>query len=156
MQNANTGGPIPIPYPNIGKSSDTSSSPSSVKNDGQMPMTKAANYMMSTGDEAGAALGVMSSKIKGPCEYMLCSFDVKYEGKNVYRLGDPLFHNDRTSWGKSQRHEVFRRDEFDGRDTDALDSVLHRSMNKNHRPFLFQTKHQQASGLRRIHAELGN
>jgi hypothetical protein len=47
------GGPIPIPYPTSGKSSDTSSGPTSVKNDGQMPMTKAANYMMSTGDEAG-------------------------------------------------------------------------------------------------------
>jgi hypothetical protein len=35
-------GPVPIPYPNIGKSSDTSRGPSSVKVDGNMPMTKGA------------------------------------------------------------------------------------------------------------------
>ena len=68
------GGPIPIPYPNIGKSADTTSGPTSVKNDGQMPMTKEAQYMM-------------------------YSFDVKYEGKNVCRLGDPLFHNDKNAMG---------------------------------------------------------
>jgi hypothetical protein len=90
---------VPIPYPNIGMSSNTSSGPTTVKNDGQMPMTKDAKYMMSTGDEAGAALGVISSKIKGVCEYMMYSFDVKYEGKNVCRLGDPLFHNDKNGMG---------------------------------------------------------
>ena len=58
-------------------------------------MTKSAKYMMSTGDEAGSALGVMSNKVKGVCEYMMYSFDVKFEGKNVCRLGDPLFHNEK-------------------------------------------------------------
>lgn len=38
------GGPVPIPYPNIGKSSDTSKGPKSVKTDGQMPMVKGAQY----------------------------------------------------------------------------------------------------------------
>src|SRR5436309_16021184 len=76
-------GPVPIPYPNIGKSADTSSGPTTVKTDGQMPMTKDAKYMMSTGDEAGSATGVISSKFKGPCEFMMESFDVKFEGKNV-------------------------------------------------------------------------
>jgi len=92
-------GPVPIPYPNIGMSSNTSSGPTSVKCDGQMPMTKEAKYMMSTGDEAGAAMGVMSSKIKGACEYMLYSFNVKFEGKNVCRLGDSLFHNEKNGMG---------------------------------------------------------
>lgn len=93
------GGPIPIPYPNVGKSSDTSSGPTTVKIDGNMPMTKDAKYMVSTGDEAGSVGGVMSSKIKGPCEFMLYSFDVKFEGKNVCRLGDSLFHNDKNGMG---------------------------------------------------------
>jgi hypothetical protein len=92
-------GPIPIPYPNIGKSGDTASGPTTVETDGNMPMTKGAKYMMSTGDEAGSAGGVLSSKIKGPCEYMLYSFDVKFEGKNVCRLGDSLFHNDKNGMG---------------------------------------------------------
>jgi len=92
-------GPVPIPYPNIGKSSDASSGPTSVTTDGQMPMTKDAKYMMSTGDEAGSATGVMSSKIKGACEFMLYSFDVKFEGKSVCRLGDSLFHNEKNGMG---------------------------------------------------------
>jgi len=94
------GGPIPIPYPNIGKAADTSSGPTKVKTDGQMPMVKGAKYMMTTGDEAGSAGGgVVSNKIKGPCEYMMYSFDVKFEGKNVCRMGDPLFHNDKNIMG---------------------------------------------------------
>ena len=31
---------------------------------------------------------------------MMYSFDVKFEGKNVCRLGDPLFHNKKILWGK--------------------------------------------------------
>jgi len=92
-------GPVPIPYPNIGKASDTSSGPTTVKVDGQMPMTKDAKYMMSTGDEAGSIGGIMSNRIKGPCEFMMYSFDVKFEGKNACRLGDPLFHNDKNIMG---------------------------------------------------------
>ena len=86
-------GPIPIPYPNIGKASDTSKGPKKVKTDKKMPMTKGAKYTMSTGDEAGSVGGIMSSKIKGDCEFMLHSFDVKFEEKNVCRMGDPMFHN---------------------------------------------------------------
>ena len=86
-------GPIPIPYPNIGKASDADKGPKKVKTDGAMPMTKGAKYSMSSGDEAGSVGGVVSSKIKGECEFMMYSFDVKFEGKNVCRMGDPLFHN---------------------------------------------------------------
>ncbi|MCW8998927.1 MAG: DUF4150 domain-containing protein, partial [Kangiellaceae bacterium] len=94
------GGPVPIPYPNIGKSSDTSKGPKSVKTDKKMPMVKGAVYTMSTGDEAGTAGGgVVSGKIKGECEYMMYSFDVKFEGKNVCRMGDPLFHNKKNIMG---------------------------------------------------------
>jgi hypothetical protein len=92
-------GPIPIPYPNIGKSSDTSSGPSKVKTDGKMPMVKGAKYSRSSGDEAGSAGGVMSSVNMNVCEFMLYSFDVKFEGRNVCRLGDPLFHNKKNIMG---------------------------------------------------------
>ena len=87
------GGPVPIPYPNIGMSSNTTKGPKKVKTDGQMPMVKTAKYMMSSGDEAGTAGGVISSKFKGECEFMLYSFDVKFEGKNACRMGDSMFHN---------------------------------------------------------------
>lgn len=93
------GGPIPIPYPNIGKSADTTGGPPTVKVDGAMPMVKGAKYMMTTGDEAGSAGGVISGVIKGEAEFMMYSFDVKYEGKNVCRLGDPLFHNKKNIMG---------------------------------------------------------
>lgn len=90
---------VPIPYPNIGKSSDTSKGPKSVFTDGQMPMVKEAQYSMSSGDEAGTLKGVISSDQKGVCEFMMYSFDVKFEGKNVCRLGDPLFHNKKNIMG---------------------------------------------------------
>jgi hypothetical protein len=94
------GGPIPIPYPNIAKASDTSGGPTSVKTDGEMPMVKGATYSTSTGDEAGSAGGgVSSSKTKGEAEFMNYSFDVKFEGKNVCRMGDPLFHNNKNIMG---------------------------------------------------------
>lgn len=93
------GAPVPIPYPNLGKSSDTIMGPFRVKTDGQMPMVKGAQYMMSSGDESGVALGVMSNMVKGPCEFLLYSFDVKFEGKNVCRLGDQLWHNKKNVCG---------------------------------------------------------
>jgi len=92
-------GPVPIPYPNIGMASDTSKGPKKVKCDGSVPMVKGAEYRMTTGDEAGSAGGVVSGSIKGAAEFMLYSFDVKFEGKNVCRLGDPLFHNKKNIMG---------------------------------------------------------
>jgi len=86
-------GPIPIPYPNIAMASDTADGPTKVKTDGEMPMTKGAKYSKSSGDEAGTAGGVVSSVNMKEAEFMMYSFDVKFEGKNVCRLGDPLFHN---------------------------------------------------------------
>ena len=90
---------VPIPYPNIGKASDTSGGPSSVKCDGSMPMVKGAKYSKSMGDEAGTLKGIMSMANMGECEYMMYSFDVKFEGNNVCRMGDPLFHNKKNIMG---------------------------------------------------------
>src|SRR5688572_32538605 len=69
------GGPVPIPYPNMGKSADTTQGSSSVKADGNMIMIKGAKYMMSTGDEAGTVGGVLSSTFKQECEFLMYSFD---------------------------------------------------------------------------------
>ena len=92
-------GPIPIPYPNIGKAADTSSGPSTVTTDGEMPMVKTAKYSMTSGDEAGSVGGVISSSVKGEAEFMLYSFDVKFESNNVCRMGDPMFHNKKNIMG---------------------------------------------------------
>src|SRR5690606_9993387 len=75
------GGPIPIPYPNVAKSSDTAKGTKKVKCDGNPVCVKDSNFSMSTGDEAGSAGGgVISSKIKGKAEFVLFSFDVQFEG----------------------------------------------------------------------------
>ncbi|NVJ21928.1 MULTISPECIES: DUF4150 domain-containing protein [Myxococcus] len=93
-------GPVPIPYPNVGRSADAADGPKTVTIEGHMPMVKGATYSVSSGDEAGTAGGgVASSATKGPCEFMMYSFDVKFEGKNVCRLGDPLFHNKKNTLG---------------------------------------------------------
>ena len=90
---------VPIPYPNIGQDSDTTKGPKTVLTDGQMPMVKGAQFSKSAGDEAGTLKGVISSDQKGVCEFMMYSFDVKFEGKNVCRLGDPMFHNKKNIMG---------------------------------------------------------
>jgi hypothetical protein len=94
------GGPVPIPYANVGKASDTSKGPKSVVVDGKMPMVKGAEYKATAGDEAGTAGGgVVSGTITDVAEFMMYSFDVFFEGKNVCRLGDPLFHNKKNIMG---------------------------------------------------------
>ena len=91
-------GPIPIPYPNIAKSSDTASGASTVKCDGNPVCVKDSNFSISTGDEAGSAGGgVASNKIKGKAEFVNFSFDVKFEGKNVPRAFDLMLHNDKNT-----------------------------------------------------------
>jgi hypothetical protein len=90
-------GPIPIPYPNIAMSSDTDKGSKKVKCDGESTCTKDSNFKMSTGDEAGSAGGVVSSKTKGKAEFVLFSMDVKFEGKNVTRAFDIMLHNDKNT-----------------------------------------------------------
>ncbi len=91
-------GPVPIPYPNIAKSSDTSKGTKKVKCDGNSVCIKGANLKMSTGDEPGSAGGgVVSNKIKGKAEFVNFSFDVKFEGKNVARAFDLMLHNDKNT-----------------------------------------------------------
>jgi len=86
-------GPIPIPYPNIAQSSDTQMGSQTVKMDGNPIVLKSSCFMLSTGDEAGSAMGVVSNKIKGKAEPKMYSFDVKVDGENVFRLGDIMVQN---------------------------------------------------------------
>jgi hypothetical protein len=92
------GGPVPIPYPNIAKSSDTAKGASTVKADGNPICVKDSNFCLSTGDEAGTAGGgVVSNKIKGKAEFVNFSFDVKADGKSVVRAFDLMLHNDKNT-----------------------------------------------------------
>jgi len=89
--------PLPVPYPNVAKSSDTAQGAKTVKADGYVVCVKSSNFMLSTGDEAGALLGVASNKIKGKAEFVNYSFDVQIEGKNVPRAFDLMLHNDKNT-----------------------------------------------------------
>jgi hypothetical protein len=90
-------GPIPIPYPNIAMSSDTQQGTKKVKCDGNPVCLENSNFAMSSGDEAGAAGGVASGKIKGKAEFVNYSFDVQFEGKAVARGLDLMLHNDKNT-----------------------------------------------------------
>ena len=89
--------PIPIPYPNIAKSSDTAKGTKKVKCDGNPVCVKDSNFSRSMGDEAGTNKGVASGKNMGKAEFLLYSFDVKFEGKNVPRAFDIMLHNDKNT-----------------------------------------------------------
>lgn len=89
--------PVPIPYPNIAKSSDTADGTSTVKCDGNPVCVKDSNFSMSTGDEAGSLFGVASNKVKGKAEFVNFSFDVQFEGKNVTRALDLMLHNQKNT-----------------------------------------------------------
>jgi hypothetical protein len=62
-------------------------------------MVKGAKYSKSYLDEVGVAGGILSSVNRDECEYLLYSFDVKFEGKNVCRMGDMLWHNKKNILG---------------------------------------------------------
>lgn len=88
------GGPVPIPYPNIARSSDTAKGTKKVKAEGKPICVKDSNFSSSTGDEAGTAGGgVASNKTKGKAEFVNFSMDVKFEGKSVPRSFDLMLHN---------------------------------------------------------------
>lgn len=91
--------PSPVPFTNVGRATDTSQGPTTVKTDGQMPMVKAAKYAKSIGDEPGTHGGVISQVHRDVCEFLTYSFDVKFEARNVCRLADTLWHNKKNVFG---------------------------------------------------------
>jgi hypothetical protein len=96
-QTPSPAGPIPIPYPNIAKSSDSGDTAKKVLADGEQLCVQGSNFSVSTGDEAGSIGGVASGKCKGKAEFVNYSFDVKAEGKNVPRAFDLMLHNDKNT-----------------------------------------------------------
>ncbi|NRB42421.1 MAG: DUF4150 domain-containing protein [Pseudomonadales bacterium] len=92
------GGPVPIPYPNISKSSDLAKGSKKVMIDGHPVCLSTSNFSTSTGNEAGTAGGgVASSKTKGIAEPILYSFDVKINGKPVVRNNDLFLANNKNT-----------------------------------------------------------
>ena len=87
---------VPVPLPNIGKSSDAPKGYSKkVKVEGQPVAIKGASFR-SVGDIAskGTGGGIVSSNTHGLTKFIgPGSFDVKIEGKNVQLLADPMVNN---------------------------------------------------------------
>lgn len=90
-------GPIPIPYPNFSKASDTNDGTRTVRIGGaEASIKNSSNYKKSTGDEAATkslGMGVMSHQIQNTTYFAAWSFDVKFEGKNAVRHLDMTTHN---------------------------------------------------------------
>ncbi|MET1254936.1 DUF4150 domain-containing protein [Aliikangiella maris] len=91
------GGPVPIPYPNIARSSDSAKTAKKVFCDGNPVCVKTSNFKTSVGDEPGVVKGIVSSKVKGIAEFVNYSFDTKVEGKNVPRAFDLMLHNNKNT-----------------------------------------------------------
>lgn len=85
--------PVPIPYPNIAMSSDAGPAAMTVSFQAMIVMVKGSKFLLSTGDEAGVAMGVTSGMIKGTAEFVSYSFNVKAAGQNVCRMLDPVQQN---------------------------------------------------------------
>ncbi len=90
-------GPVPLPYPNTAKASDTSDGSKSVKLGGdEVGLKNASCYKKSTGDEAATktlGMGVVTHTIEGKMRHAAWSMDVKVEGKNAIRHMDLTTHN---------------------------------------------------------------
>ncbi|MEO7031575.1 MAG: DUF4150 domain-containing protein [Herbaspirillum sp.] len=91
--------PVPIPYPNIAMPMMGNPTTTKVLISGMPALTKASKITLSSGDEAGVAGGVASSKIMGPAEFIMGSMKVKLEGNPAVRLGDPTKQNDGNTVG---------------------------------------------------------
>jgi Domain of unknown function (DUF4150)/GHH signature containing HNH/Endo VII superfamily nuclease toxin 2 len=87
---------VPIPYPNTGMASDTTSGSRRVKISGKEVMLKNRSYFKkSIGDEAGCAAkkGIVTSVNRGKVYFIAWSMDVKAESENVVRHLDLTTHN---------------------------------------------------------------
>ena len=88
---------VPIPYPNLAKSSDLAKGSKSVKINGAPVCLSSSEFSTSTGDEAGSAKGIASGTTKGKAFPVNYSFDVKIEGKSVVRNTDLFIGNNRNT-----------------------------------------------------------
>lgn len=115
------GGPQPVPYVNVGKSSDLVKGSKRVKIAGKSIAIAGAQLRQTMGDEPGTAGGgLVSGKTKGKAgwiEGIAGSANVFVEGKAVVRFLDPMMHNGNT-WNtafQSGGHTGFAyADDFDG------------------------------------------
>jgi len=88
-------GPVPVPYPNIGMLMQVNpvTATKKVRVLGQAMLVANSQITITTGDEAGSAMGVTSGMIKGPAAPKTYSFKVKAEGQPVVYFTCMFAHN---------------------------------------------------------------
>jgi hypothetical protein len=88
-------GPVPTPYPNMGECAMVNPATASlnVLFANQNACTTQSEITMTSGDEAGAAGGVVSGMIKGTAKFMLGSMIVKVNGSPCARLMSTVTQN---------------------------------------------------------------
>ena len=94
-------GPIPIPYPNMAdtKMADTGGLVPKVLLDMKPAMNMSSKVLMTSGDEAGAAGGVVSGKMKGEMAFINGSMKVMVGGKPAVRVTCQTLHNANNTMG---------------------------------------------------------
>lgn len=85
--------PIPIPYPNIGMPNQAKKTATKVKFVGKEVITKKSEIPRSSGDEAGVAKGLVSSKNMDKVTFKKGSSKVKIQGQPCVHLTVPTGHN---------------------------------------------------------------
>ena len=87
------GGPVPVPYTSVARTSTLKKGSKSVKADGEMIAVKGSEYSRSNGDEAGTLGGITSGTHMKESTWITYSFDVSFEGKNACRISDKMLCN---------------------------------------------------------------
>lgn len=94
-------GPIPVPYPNTARDSDTTDGTTTVMIGGQSVMMKDQSvFKTSNGNEPATkaqGMGTVTHTIQGEASFVSWSFDVKFEGANVPRHLDIMLHNEQSN-----------------------------------------------------------
>ena len=85
---------VPLPYPNVSMTATPGPGYTSKTFVTGTPMyTKNSKTALSNGDQPGVAMGIISSKIMGMAEVIMCSNDVKAESGGVVRTLDTTVGN---------------------------------------------------------------
>jgi uncharacterized Zn-binding protein involved in type VI secretion len=83
----------PVPYPNVALSADLVGGTTTVSIDGSPAAVQSSMFVKSTGDEAGALGGVVSSVFAMEATFISFSPTVSFEGQPACRLTDKMLMN---------------------------------------------------------------
>jgi hypothetical protein len=94
-------GPVPIPYPNMAETTmaDPGGLVMNVLVDLKPAMNMSSKVLMTSGDEAGVAGGVVSGKMKGEMTFIDGSMKVMVGGKPAVRVTCQTLHNAKNTMG---------------------------------------------------------